>query len=44
MMPDGDPSVFTRGFYGCEAEEVAEVVLLTPIDGLQRPSRAVPRA
>lgn len=32
MMPEGDPSVFTRIFYGCEAGEVAEVVLLTPID------------
>lgn len=33
MMPECDPGVFTRGFYWCEEKEVAEVVLLTPIDG-----------
>ncbi len=31
-MPEGDPSVFTRSLYGCEADEVAETVLLTPFD------------
>ncbi len=32
MMPEGDPSEFTRILYGCEAHEIAEVVLLTPMD------------
>ena len=32
MMPEGDPSVFTQAFYGCEADEIAEVVLLTPME------------
>lgn len=32
MMPEGDPSVFTRSFYGCEADEVEEIVLLTPMN------------
>ena len=32
MMPERDPSVFTRVFYGCEAGEIAETVLLTPLD------------
>ena len=31
MMPEGDPSSFTRVLYGCDAEDVAEVVLMTPI-------------
>ena len=30
-MPEGDPSSFTRVLYGCDAEDVAEVVLMTPI-------------
>lgn len=45
MMPEGDPSVFTRIFYGCEAGEVAEVVLLTPInetlDAIKQRGKAV---
>jgi uridine phosphorylase len=32
MMPDGDPNSFTRVLYGCEADEIAEVALLTPMD------------
>ena len=32
MMPDGDPSDFTRLLYGCEADDMAEVVFLTPLD------------
>jgi uridine phosphorylase len=32
MMPEGNPSAFTRTFYGCEADEVAEIVILTPMD------------
>lgn len=32
MMPDGDPDYFTRLLYGCEADEIAEAVLLTPMD------------
>lgn len=32
MMPEGDPSAFTRLIYGCEADDVAEVVILSPID------------
>lgn len=31
MMPEGDPSKFTRVLYGCAAEEIAETVLMTPI-------------
>ena len=31
-MPEGNPSAFTRTFYGCEADEVAEIVILTPMD------------
>jgi len=31
-MPDGDPGEFTRLLYGCEADEIAEVVFLTPLD------------
>jgi uridine phosphorylase len=31
-MPEGDPSVFTRVLYGCESDEVAEIVILTPLD------------
>lgn len=26
MMPEGDPNEFTRILYGCEADEIAEVV------------------
>ena len=32
MMPEGDASAFTRVLYGCEADEIAEIVLLTPMD------------
>ena len=32
MIPDGDPDYFTRLLYGCEADEIAEAVLLTPMD------------
>jgi uridine phosphorylase len=31
-MPDGDPSDFTRLLYGCEADDMAEVMFLTPLD------------
>jgi len=31
LMPDGDPSSFTRVLYGCDADDVAEIVLMTPI-------------
>lgn len=31
MMPKGDPSSFTRVLYGCDADDVAEIVLMTPI-------------
>lgn len=31
MMPEGDPAVFVRTFYGCEPDDVAETVLLTPL-------------
>lgn len=34
MMPEGDPSVFTRVLYGCESDEVAETVILTPLDAV----------
>lgn len=30
-MPEGDPSKFTRVLYGCDAEEIAETVLMIPI-------------
>ena len=33
-MPEGDPSSFTRILYGCEADEVAEVVILTPMNAM----------
>jgi uridine phosphorylase len=32
LMPDGDPSAFTKVMYGCAADEVSEIVLMTPID------------
>ena len=32
MMPEGSPSEFTRKLYGCEPEDISEVVLLTPFD------------
>lgn len=32
MMPEGDPSDFTKTFYGCEADEIAKAVILTPIE------------
>ena len=32
MMPEKDPSEFTRVLYGCEADEISEAVILTPID------------
>jgi len=31
-MPDGDPGSFTRVTYGCEANEVAETLLMTPFN------------
>jgi len=31
-MPEGDPSAFTKVMYGCTADEVSEIVLMTPID------------
>ena len=30
MISEGDPNVFIRTLYGCEADEVTETVLLTP--------------
>ena len=32
MMPEGDPGEFTRVLYGCEADEVSEIVLMTHIN------------
>lgn len=34
MMPEGDPSNFTRIMYGCEANDIAETVFLTPMDSV----------
>ena len=34
MIPKGDPSIYTRSLYGCEAAEVSDVVILTPIDDI----------
>ena len=34
MIPRGEPSIYTRTLYGCEASEVSEVVVLTPIDDI----------
>jgi len=34
MIPKGDPSRYTRILYGCEATDVSEVVILTPLDDL----------
>ncbi len=34
MMHEGDPNAFTRVLYGCDADEVAEVVILTPLDAM----------
>jgi uridine phosphorylase len=31
-MPERSPSEFTRKLYGCEPEDISEVVLLTPFD------------
>ena len=31
-MPEGSPSEFTMKLYGCEPEDISEVVLLTPFD------------
>ncbi len=32
MMPNADPSEFTQVFFGCDADEIAEAVILTPLD------------
>ena len=32
MMPEGSPSEFTRTLYGCEPEDISEVLILTPYD------------
>jgi uridine phosphorylase len=32
MIPEQEPGVFTRVLYGCEADEITETVILTPID------------
>ncbi len=32
MMPEGSPSEFTKTLYGCEPEDISEVVILTPFD------------
>ncbi len=34
MMHEGDPNAFTRVIYGCDADEVAEVVILTPLNAV----------
>jgi len=31
MMPEGDPNAFTRVLYGCDVDEISDVVVLTPI-------------
>lgn len=33
-MHEGDPNTFTRVLYGCDADEIAEVVILTPLDAM----------
>lgn len=30
MMPEKNPSEFTKTLYGCEPEDIAEVVIRTP--------------
>jgi uridine phosphorylase len=32
MMPEKTPSEFTKTLYGCEPEDISEVVFLTPFD------------
>ena len=32
MMPEGSPSEFTKRLYGCEPEDISEVVIMTPFD------------
>ena len=32
MMPEENPSEFTKTLYGCEPEDISEVVILTPFD------------
>ncbi len=32
MMPEGSPSEFTKWLYGCEPEDISEVVIMTPFD------------
>ena len=32
MIPEGSPSEFTRTLYGCEPEDIAETVIMTPFD------------
>ena len=32
MMPQKDPNEFTRILYGCDADEISNIVILTPID------------
>lgn len=32
MMPEKNPSEFTKTLYGCEPEDIAEVVIRTPYD------------
>jgi len=32
MMPEKNPSEFTKTLYGCEPEDISEVVILTPFD------------
>jgi len=34
VIPRGDASIYTRSLYGCEASEVSDVVVLTPIDDI----------
>ncbi len=34
VIPKGDPSIYTRSLYGCEAAEISDVVILTPIDDI----------
>ncbi|MGD2201253.1 MAG: hypothetical protein PVJ38_06465 [Candidatus Bathyarchaeota archaeon] len=32
MMPEGNPDEFTRVFYGCRADQISEVAILTPME------------
>ncbi len=40
MMPEGSPSEFTQTLYGCEPEDISEVVILTPFDSTLKDLKA----